>query len=159
MDILKERLRGHEDDALFLNHWKRIKTNNKIRLMQFIKDELKFSVDDDLLDRETLSKTMVVAMTKHVHQHKRQLLSIFSIIDQYLQILDGTDSKPPKIMIYSGKSTPESCVDKRIIQLIFQVSRVINSDPKTKDKLKVYFLENFNVKLASNIIPAADISE
>lgn len=48
---------------------------------------------------------------------------------------------------------------KQIIQLIVAVSRLTNSDPDSRDKLKVVFMEDYNVSLAEIIIPAAEISE
>ncbi len=48
---------------------------------------------------------------------------------------------------------------KLIIKLINSVGDVVNNDPDVDGRLKVAFLENFNVTLGQLIYPAADISE
>jgi starch phosphorylase len=48
---------------------------------------------------------------------------------------------------------------KLIIKLINSVAEVVNSDPDLKDRLKVVFFPNFNVKNGQLIYPAADLSE
>ncbi len=42
---------------------------------------------------------------------------------------------------------------KLIIKLIHSVGAVIHGDPLVRDRLKVVFLPNFNVKLGSGSIP------
>ena len=48
---------------------------------------------------------------------------------------------------------------KLIIRLITAVADLVNSDKEVKDKLRVAFLPNFNVKQAQQVYPAADLSE
>jgi starch phosphorylase len=44
------------------------------------------------------------------------------------------------------------------IRLINDIASVINSDPSTRDRLRVVFIPNYGVSLAQQIIPAADVS-
>ncbi|MGZ7140717.1 glycogen/starch/alpha-glucan phosphorylase, partial [Streptococcus pyogenes] len=39
------------------------------------------------------------------------------------------------------------------------LSQTINNDPVCKDKLQVFFLENYRVSLAERLMPASEISE
>jgi starch phosphorylase len=48
---------------------------------------------------------------------------------------------------------------KLIIKLINSVGQVLNEDGDVRDRLKVVFLPNYNVKQAQWIYPAADLSE
>jgi hypothetical protein len=45
------------------------------------------------------------------------------------------------------------------IQLIVNVSRVINADPDTNQYLSLFFLPDYSVSLAEILIPASDISQ
>jgi len=46
-----------------------------------------------------------------------------------------------------------------IIKLITSIGEAVNHDRRLRDRLKVVFLPDFNVKNASRIYPAADLSE
>ena len=48
---------------------------------------------------------------------------------------------------------------KKIIELIDALSKVVNNDPDIKGRIKVVFMEDYNVSLAEKLMPAADISE
>jgi starch phosphorylase len=65
----------------------------------------------------------------------------------------------PRTVIFAGKAASSYHTAKLIIQLIHDVARVVNSDPRVGYRLKVIFLPNYSVSLAERIIPAADLSE
>ena len=48
---------------------------------------------------------------------------------------------------------------KLIIKLISSVGEIVNHDPKVRNRLRVVFLPDFNVKLSQKVYPAADLSE
>lgn len=43
--------------------------------------------------------------------------------------------------------------------LINSVAEVVNHDPDVRDRLKVLFLPDYNVKFSQRVYPAADLSE
>lgn len=65
----------------------------------------------------------------------------------------------PRTFVFAGKAAPGYYYAKAVIKLINSVSKKVNNDVRVKDKLKVIFIENFNVSLAEIIYPAADVSE
>ena len=48
---------------------------------------------------------------------------------------------------------------KKIISFICALADLVNNDPDIKGRLKVVYLEDYNVTLAERLMPAADISE
>ena len=65
----------------------------------------------------------------------------------------------PRTFIFGGKAAPGYFMAKLIIRLINSVAEVVNQDPDVRDRLKVVFWPNFNVKNSHWIYPAADLSE
>lgn len=97
---------------------------------------------------------------KRLHEYKRQLMNILSIVDIYFRLKEGRlPDFHPTVYLFGAKSAPGYARAKAIIRYINRVARMINSDPAVADKLKVVFVQNYNCSYAEHIIPAADISE
>jgi starch phosphorylase len=62
-------------------------------------------------------------------------------------------------MIFGGKAAPGYTMAKLIIRLINGVAEVVNNDRRMRDRLRVVFLPDFNVKHGQYLYPAADLSE
>jgi starch phosphorylase len=72
---------------------------------------------------------------------------------------DPHASIPARTFIFSGKAAPGYFMAKLIVKLINAVGDVVNHDPDVRDRLKVAYFPDFNVKNAQHIYPAADLSE
>ena len=128
-----------------------IKRANKERLAAVIRRELGLAVNlDSLFDIQI----------KRIHEYKRQLLNLLHVISRYQAICDQPDANwVPRTIVIAGKAASAYQTAKSIVRLAHDIGRVINSDPRVGDKLKLVFLPNYSVTLAESIIPAADLSE
>jgi starch phosphorylase len=148
--VLRDLLKYREDKA-FLDDLFEIKHQNKERLAKYIKEKQGIVVDPyAIFDMQA----------KRIHEYKRQHLNILHVMHLYRQLKENPNLDiPPRVFVFAGKSAPSYYVAKQIIKLINTVGDVINNDKSIKDKLKVVFLPNYGVSLASRMIPAADVSE
>ena len=97
---------------------------------------------------------------KRLHEYKRQLMNILSIVDIYFRLKEGRlPDFHPTVYLFGAKSAPGYARAKAIIRYINRVAKMINNDPAVADKLKVVFVQNSNCSYAEHIVPAADISE
>ncbi|MCE4539224.1 glycogen/starch/alpha-glucan phosphorylase [Pelomonas sp. P7] len=128
-----------------------VKRANKEDLAAVIRRELGLSVSvDSLFDIQI----------KRIHEYKRQLLNLLHVIARYQAIRDNPEAAwVPRTVIIAGKAASAYQMAKSIVRLAHDVARVVNSDPRVGDKLKLVFLPNYSVTLAESIIPAADLSE
>ena len=82
------------------------------------------------------------------------------ILTLYLRLRrDPETDIPARTFIFGAKAAPGYFMAKLIIKLINAVAEVVNHDPAVRDRLKVVFFPDFNVKNAQHIYPAADLSE
>ena len=66
---------------------------------------------------------------------------------------------PPVTVLFGAKAAPGYFRAKAIIKFINEIARLINSDKSIDGRIKVVFVENYNVSNGERMFPAADISE
>jgi starch phosphorylase len=146
-----ERLKWAVDDPEFRGRFRAIKRANKERLAQTILQLNKVAVNPDAL---------FDVQVKRIHEYKRQLLNLLHVVVRYLRIVRNPQIDiVPRVVIMAGKAAPGYTMAKAIIKLINNVANVINNDARVGDKLKLVFLPDYDVSLAQEIMPAADLSE
>ena len=140
-----------KDDKAVLEKLADIKHGNKERFAKFVKNEYGILLDpDSIFDMQV----------KRLHEYKRQHLNALHIISDYLFIKENPNAEfTPKTYIFGAKAAPGYHLAKEIIQMIINLSKVIENDPQVKDKIKVVFVEDYRVTLAELMIPSAEISE
>lgn len=144
-------LMRYSNDTPFLDKVASVKQHNKKILAELIKTRTGITVSEH---------SIFDVQIKRLHEYKRQLLNIFHIIYLYNEMKDNPNlDLTPRTFIFAAKAAPGYHMAKEIIKLIHHVASVVNNDPAIGDKLKVIFLENYNVSLAEKIIPAAELSE
>lgn len=146
-----ESLLKFKDDKTVLDELARIKLNNKRRLAAYIAEKNGVNVDPT---------SLFDVQIKRLHEYKRQLLNVLQILYMYNHIKTHPNEEfAPRTFIFAAKASAGYDMAKQIISLISAVSNLLNSDPITKDKIKVVFVEDYRVSLAELIVPAAEISE
>jgi len=97
---------------------------------------------------------------KRIHEYKRQLMNVLHLIMIYHELKGNFEARAIRRMaIFAGKAAPGYEAAKNIILLIQCLARKVNSDPVVSQKLKIAFIENYNVTRTEMILPAADLSE
>ena len=139
------------DDPEFRARWREIKHFNKQNLAARALQRVGVAVDPH---------SMFDVLVKRIHEYKRQHLKVLHIVWLYHGIkCNPSIEVQPRTIIFAGKAAPGYHLAKLMIKLITSVGDVVNRDPDVRDRLKVVFLPNFNVKNGQRVYPAADLSE
>ena len=147
-----ERLKPHVQNKKFLEAFALIKAQNKKRLADAVHKAQGIEINPE---------SLFDVQAKRLHEYKRQLLKVLHILHLYNRLTqdDAFRLSVPITFFFAAKASPGYHRAKDIIRLINAAADLVNTHPRTKDVMKVVFLENYNVSLAEILIPAADLSE
>ena len=145
------KLDAYAGDGQVLDCLGHIKRANKLALAKYVKKEQGILLNTDAI---------FDVQAKRLHEYKRQLLNVMHIIHLYQQLRDDPNmDMTPHTFLFGAKAAPGYAVAKRIIRLINSLADQVNNDPICKDKLQVFFLENYRVSLAEHLMPASEVSQ
>ncbi len=148
-----ERLRDLEKlagDAAFQDKWRAVKTANKQALAGWLATQHQLIADP---------QAIFDCQCKRIHEYKRQHLNLMHIIALWDRLRRGEDIGPARTFVFAGKAAPAYRAAKLIIRLAHGIAEAVAGDPTARDRLRVVFVPDFNVKTAQRIYPAADVSE
>jgi glycogen phosphorylase len=145
------KLEKFSDDAEFQRQWHDVKLAAKRDLAKLIEERVGVRVEPE---------SMFDIQSKRIHEYKRQHLNLLHILTLYLRLKrEPGDTMPARTFVFAGKAAPGYVMAKLVIKLVHAVAEVVNHDPMVRDRLKVVFFPDYNVKNAQHIFPAADLSE
>ena len=128
-----------------------MKDANKVIFAQHLK-----KVTGQEIDPHTLFDVQV----KRMHEYKRQHLNALNIAAQYLYIKNNPNADVvPKTYIFGAKAAPGYYMAKQMIRLICKLGALIDADPMVREKLRVVYLEDYNVTTSERLMPASEVSE
>jgi len=138
------------DDSV-MNRFLDIKRDSKQRLADHI-----YEKEGIILDADSVFDVQI----KRLHEYKRQLLNALYVLNLYDRIkADPALAFPPVTVLFGAKAAPGYFRAKAIIKFINEIARLVNDDKDIKGRIKVVFVENYNVSNGERMFPAADISE
>jgi len=139
------------NDSAVIDRVREIKHRNKERFAEWYKTKTGGEID---------THSIFDVQVKRMHEYKRQLLNVLKIVALYNDLKANPDGQfEPKTFIFGGKAAPGYYMAKSIIKLICMLGKELENDPDVKGRLRVIYLEDYNVSTAEILMPATDISE
>ena len=146
-----KKLEKYKDDKTVMKRLIAIKKSNKKAYADFLKATAGIELNPN---------SVFDVQIKRLHEYKRQLLNALYALNLYDRIKEDPKlALPPVTIIFGAKAAPGYFRAKAIIKFINEIAKLIDSDPDMKGRLKVVFIENYNVSNGERLFPASDISE
>ncbi len=151
-ELFKKLLLYVKDDKVKKEFYK-VKQSRKRVLADKIQNTQKIKLDvNSIFDIQV----------KRLHEYKRQLMNVLHIMYLYNRLKEDQSFYQkfyPQSFIFGAKAASSYILAKKVIKLINSIAEMINHDAHVNEKIKVVFVENYNVSYAEIIMPAANLSE
>jgi len=145
------RLEPLASDASFRERWRAAKRANKQELADVVRARAGVPCDPD---------SLFDVQVKRIHEYKRQHLNVLHVVALWQRLRREPRAEvPPRTVIFGGKAAPGYRMAKLVIKLVHAVGAVVNADPLTRDRLRVAFVPDYNVKNCMPVFAAAELSE
>ncbi len=141
----------YKDNKRVLKRLAEVKRANKVTFSNYLAQKTGETIDPD---------SLFDCQVKRMHEYKRQHLNALSIAAQYLALKDCPNlDVVPKTYIFAAKAAPGYYMAKQMIRLIIKLRDLIDADVAVRDKLRVVYLEDYNVTTSEALMPASEVSE
>ena len=145
------KLNKFENDKTVLKRLNEIKLANKTSFANYLAKSTGQVIDPN---------SIFDCQVKRMHEYKRQHLNALNIAAQYLYIKNNPNTDVvPKTYIFGAKAAPGYYMAKQMIRLICKLGALIDADPMVREKLRVVYLEDYNVTTSERLMPASEVSE
>ena len=144
-------LRAYMDDEESLRELGELKRQNKQDFARYLREQRGITVDPE---------SLFYVQVKRLHEYKRQHLNALQILRHYLDIKanPAADFKP-RTYLFGAKAAPGYELAKKIIRFINDLGAMIDADPDVRGRLKIVYLEEYNVTMSERLMPASEVSE
>lgn len=144
-----KKLKELKTNKHFLNDLENVKYSNKMRFAEIIKNRM-----GDIINPYSIFDIQLSIM----HESKRQILNCLAISYRYYMLKYNSNLKlTPTTYIFSGKANEGYFMAKETIKFIIALKKMIDKDKFIREKIKIAFIEDLNVKKITEILPAVDI--
>lgn len=134
-------------DRGFQEAWMAIKADHKNQAARDLQPLLKCAIDP---------ASLWEVYPASFRLNNRHLLLLLNILDRYLQLRENLDfAPPPRTVFLLGTFDPREPAEFALVKLAQHLQQLINSDPLTTDRLRLFTVLNPPVEAADSLTRAA----
>ncbi len=144
-------LKKFADDASSLDALAEVKLKNKEIFSDYLLQTTGEKVDP---------KSIFDVQVKRLHEYKRQSMNGLDILNTYLALKENPNMEfHPRTYIFGAKAAPGYYIAKQTIRFLCALRDLLEADPAVRDKMKIVYLEEYNVTMSERLCPASEISQ